>query len=59
MAGVLVPYDRFLEIRLRRLRVADAIEGLPTANPQPAVDRPAGDTGDARVPVEGGKITHD
>jgi hypothetical protein len=29
MAGILVPYDRFLEIRQRRLRVTAAIEEQP------------------------------
>jgi hypothetical protein len=61
MAGVLVPYDRFLEIRERRYRVAAAMEAQSIEQRPAGDDRPPdGKAADPRVRVEGGLITtHD
>lgn len=60
MAGILVSYDRFLEMRQRRHRDTDAGEHQPI-NPPPATqDRPPDQKPvDPRVRVEGSLVTHD
>jgi hypothetical protein len=60
MAGILVSYDQFLEIRERRHRVAVAIDEQPIVTPPVNEDRPPRDKpGDPRVRVEGGLVTND
>ena len=58
MAGILVPYDRFQEIRQRRLRVAATIEEQPTdklsvSDHHSTEDKPP----DPRIRVEGSLST--
>jgi len=59
MAGILVPYVQFLEIRQRRHRVRVAIDEQPIANPPVAGDRPSDEkAGDPPVPTEGTLVTN-
>jgi hypothetical protein len=56
MAGILVPYERFLEIRERRVTVA--LDQQPIEKPPAAGDRPSDlKPGDPPVPTEGGLVT--
>jgi hypothetical protein len=58
MAGILVPFERFLEIRERRHRVTVAIDQQPIEKPPAAGDRPSDlKPGDPPVPTEGGLVT--
>ena len=58
MAGLLVPYVQFLEIRQRRHRVRVAIDEQPIENPPVAGDRPSDEKpGDPPVPSEGSLVT--
>jgi hypothetical protein len=59
MAGILVPYDRFLEIRQRRHRAKVAVDEQPIENPPVTGERPSDEKpGDPPVPGEGGLVTN-
>jgi hypothetical protein len=60
MAGILVSYDRFLEMRLRRHGDTDADGHQIIKPPRASQDRlPDQKPGDPRVRVEGSLVTHD
>jgi hypothetical protein len=59
MAGILVPYVQFLEIRQRRHRVRAAIDEQAIENPPVAGDRPSDEMpADPPVPTEGTLVTN-
>jgi hypothetical protein len=59
MAGILVPYVQFLEIRQRRHRVRAAIDEQAIENPPVAGDRPSDEKpADPPVPTEGTLVTN-
>ena len=59
MAGILVPYVQFLEVRQRRHRVRVAIDEQAIENPPAPGDRPSDEKpGDPPVPTEGTLVTN-